>query len=133
MHPELAAALTPVLRDLDETAGIRPDVRDESWVDDPRQTSAMLFGPDGTGMGIRVRLGDPPAAQVAEVADQVQEWAVEALWSLGRSTSWPPCPEHPDRHPLAAVARAGRAVWTCPVSGAEAGPVGGVAGPRPLR
>jgi hypothetical protein len=48
------------------------------------------------------------------VADQVQEWAVEELCSVGRPTNWPQCPRHPQSHPLVAVLREGLAVWVCP-------------------
>ena len=58
------------------------------------------------------------------LADWVQEWAVEALWSLGRSATWPQCPHHPDSHPLAPVERAGRAVWVCPKLDVEVWEIG---------
>lgn len=120
MTDELAAALAPVLRDLARPDGVRLEVRD-----DPRVGHVQVFGPDGSGMGIWVELGAPAAEQVVFVADKVQEWAVEALWSLGRSATWPQCPHHPDSHPLTAVERDGRAVWVCPVLGDEIREIGG--------
>jgi hypothetical protein len=71
----LSEALTPVLRDLEQSGAPRPDV--------------------------------------ALAADQVQEWAVEALWLAGRPATWPECPEHPDAHPITAMYDH-RAVWVCP-------------------
>lgn len=84
----------------------------------------MLRRPGGSGRGIFVMTHLAVAEQVASVADQVQEWAVEDLWGRGLSTSWPGCPEHPGSHPLEAVVRADRAVWVCPRSGAVVAAVG---------
>jgi hypothetical protein len=57
---------------------------------------------------------EPLAQRIASVADQIQEWAVEARWHAGRPATWPGCPLHPDSHPLMAAVREGRAVWICP-------------------
>jgi hypothetical protein len=123
VHVELARALAPVLHDLETTGGPVPQVVDEDWQDDPRWPSAMLRGADGSGMGIRVTAGDPRPQQVAEVADQVQEWAVEELWR-NRPTNWPPCPQHPTTHPLAPEVRDGAARWCCPTDGTAVAVVG---------
>lgn len=131
MDSSLAEALTPVLRDLAATGSVRPAVRDEQWSDYPGQLTAMLFSPDGTGQGVSAMTGDPLAERIASVADQVQEWVVEELCSLGRPTNWPPCPEHPHSHPLSAVLRDGQAGWACPKSGqiiCEVGQLPGAAG-----
>ncbi len=114
MDSALAEALTPVLRDLETTGSVRPLIRDEQWSDYPGQVTAMLGSPDGTGQGVSAMAGEPWAERVAAVADQVQDWVVEELCSLGRPTNWPPCPAHPQSHPLSAVVRDGRAVWACP-------------------
>jgi hypothetical protein len=126
VHPELAAALAPILTDLGRPEGVLPEVRDEEWSDLPATASAFLYTRDGFGQGISVALGQPPHQQVAELADRVQEWAVEALWFLGRPTNWPPCPRHPRSHPLAAVESRGRAVWRCPADSIEIAAVGGL-------
>ncbi|WP_121191740.1 hypothetical protein [Motilibacter peucedani] len=115
MDPELEAALTVLLRDLSAPGGVVPDVRDVPWQPYPGTASCMLHAADGSGMGVFIELGRPTAEQVAHLADQVQEWAVEALWTLSASTSWPPCPHHPGSHPLQAEEHDGRAVWCCPV------------------
>jgi hypothetical protein len=60
---------------------------------------------------------EPLAQRIASVADQIQEWAVEARWHAGRPATWPGCPHHPDSHPLMAAVREGRAVWICPRAG----------------
>jgi hypothetical protein len=113
----LSEALEPVLRDLEHAGAVMPEVRDGHWSDFEGQRTAMLYGPDGSGSGVFVLAGEPLADRVARVADQVQEWAVEALWTAGRPATWPECPDHPDTHPLQAVVLDGRAVWTCPRTG----------------
>ncbi|MGK5678508.1 hypothetical protein [Actinoplanes sp. URMC 104] len=115
MHPELTAALAPVLRELEGPGGVRLKVVDEGWENPmPGDATAVVWDPAGMGMGIRVELGRPAGEQIAHVADQVQEWAVEALWRLERPTNWPPCPHHPSTHPLAARELDGWAYWVCP-------------------
>jgi hypothetical protein len=127
MERELAVALEPVLRDLAKPGGVLPDVRDEAWSDVPRTASAMLWAADGSGTGVSLELGKPGSTQIAALADQVQEWAVEALWSLRRPTNWPPCPHHPGSHPLAPTESDGRAVWICPADNSEVSEIGSLA------
>ncbi|MBN1093622.1 hypothetical protein JKP75_14300 [Blastococcus sp. TML/M2B] len=116
MHPELARALEPVLHDL-RAGGPQPHrIGDQDPADEEGVASAWLWSADGSGTGVSVVLGAPLPEQLAHVADQVHDWAVEELWGTAR-TSWPPCPEHPDSHPLV-VRRAGDDVtWACPRSG----------------
>ncbi|MEV4388525.1 hypothetical protein AB0J68_22880, partial [Micromonospora sp. NPDC049580] len=121
---ELAAALELILSDLETHGGVQPDLRDEPWRDDPHTASAFLYAADGSGQGVSVDLGQPTVTQLVTLAAQVQEWAIEALWSLGRATNWPPCPEHPVSHPLTAVVRTGRAIWVCPTLATEISEVG---------
>ncbi|WP_329260890.1 hypothetical protein OG223_42260 [Streptomyces sp. NBC_01478] len=64
------------------------------------------------------------AEQLASLADQVQEWAVEALWSEGAPAVRPHCPAHPDMHPPAATIVVSSAVWVCPKSGATVARIG---------
>jgi hypothetical protein len=123
MHGLLSAALAPVMADLRATGGPLPMVDDEDWVDDPEYASAMLRGPDGGGFGITVRLAAAECDRIASVADKVQEWAIEELWSRS-ATNWPPCPVHPDSHPLAALNRNGVARWVCPSDSTALAPIG---------
>lgn len=110
MDSALSEALAPVLRDLENSG-------DRQWSDVPGQMTAMLYGPDGSGQGVSAMAGEPLPDRIASVADQVQEWAVEALWHAGRPATWPECPEHPGSHPLAAQLRDHRAAWACPKTG----------------
>jgi hypothetical protein len=122
VHPSLRRALQPVLRDLRTTGGPVPEIIDEEWTDWPGDAGAYLRGPDSV-VGVRVLVHQPPAEQVAEVADQVQDWAVEALRGTA-PTNWPRCPSHPRTHPLRAEARADGPWWVCPADGTAVAVVG---------
>ena len=128
MEPVLAEALAPVLHDLAATGLTLPRFADdEGWSSLPELATAMLWASDGSGTGVRVLRSAPWPARVVEVADQVQEWAIEnVLWG-GAETSWPPCPRHPRTHPLAAAVVAGRAAWTCPADDGVVAEIGGLA------
>jgi hypothetical protein len=127
---ELAEALAPALRDLQTSGSVLPEVRDQQWDGIEGQATAYLYSPDGSGQGVFVMTGEPRSQQIASVADQVQEWAVEELCSVGRPANWPPCPRHPSSHPLSAVVQGGQAVWTCPATGREVSEIGRL-GPVP--
>lgn len=116
--PEFAAALDTVVRDLRAEGTVLPEVRVEP------QFGVYLYGPDGSGHGIQWPPAGTAADRLAKVADQVQEWAVEAQWSAGAPAVWPHCPQHPNSHPLTATVAADAAVWTCPKTGALIARVG---------
>ncbi|RBY87171.1 hypothetical protein DQ244_17760 [Blastococcus sp. TBT05-19] len=123
MHPQLALALEPVLRDLRATGGPLPRVVPSDWPGDGGVAGAMLWHSDGSGSGISVVLDRPAAEQVAHVTDVVHDWVVEELWGTA-PTNWPPCPGHPESHPLE-VRRSGDAVeWVCPADGTAVRRVG---------
>ncbi|MFC3573567.1 hypothetical protein ACFOZ0_09845 [Streptomyces yaanensis] len=108
---ELTKALSVVLRDLAAQCPVQPVVRDAE------DGGITLYAPDASGWGVYVWPDSRPGARLAEIADRVQDWAVEALWAEGASAVWPPCPAHPDTHPLTATVVEGKAVWACPRSG----------------
>ena len=126
MDSELEAALAPVLADLTIATALDPEFRD---IDLPLNEMAgtMLYLPGVGGAGVSISRGARRTDQVVSLADQVQGWTVEALWSLGRSPVWPECPEHPDSHPLRPMARSGAAIWVCPSSQDEMGTIGSLA------
>ncbi|MER6510461.1 hypothetical protein ABT158_26810 [Nonomuraea sp. NPDC001636] len=123
MDEPIPDALLPVLRDLRATCGVRPDLREETPLRGGERV-LMLFAPDGSGVGLRLGVAGGPAEQVADLADQAQEWAVEALWGQGLPAVWPECPEHPGTHPLAATVVDGVATWSCPHTRAPVAAVG---------
>jgi hypothetical protein len=125
---KLRESIDRVLPDLLATSGLTPEIRDVEWAADPPLQSAMLHSPDGTGRGISVRSDEGPAERVADLADQIQEWAVEELCAIGQPATWPECPEHPDSHPLAPVAVGGVAVWECPRSNRIVAEIGHLCG-----
>lgn len=125
MDDVLARALEPVLRDLRSTGVVAPTIEDVHWTDDPDLPSAYLWGRDGNGRGVLADRDEPEHEQVRMVADRVQEWVIEELW--GRApTNWPPCPQHPDTHPLTPVTTRSLAEWVCPTHGTAVAPVGGL-------
>ncbi|WP_187284425.1 hypothetical protein [Streptomyces sp. uw30] len=132
MDEEIPPALTVVLRDLHAQCVVRPRLEQHP------ELGLLLYAPDGSGQGVDLSMGATPEECLAGIADQVQDWAVEALWSEGESAVWPQCPAHPDAHPLTATVTDGTAMWVCPKSGTafarigrlEAGP-GGLTAPGP--
>lgn len=61
MDSALSEALAPVLRDLENSGALLPDVRDRQWSDVPGQMTAMLYGPDPEHPG-----SHPLAAQLRD-------------------------------------------------------------------
>ncbi|MEU6803105.1 hypothetical protein [Streptomyces neyagawaensis] len=116
---EFSEALAAVLRDLRAQCSVRPEVREDE--DGP---GVVVYAPEGSGWGVWAEPDGRPGVLTAEVADQVQGWAVEALWAAGESAVWPSCPAHPNTHPLEAAVEKGTAVWCCPRGGATTVPVG---------
>lgn len=127
--PRFAEALETVLRDLRAQGVVEPKIRVE-------QDYTMLYAPDGSGQGVSWPEHGPAADRLAWLADQVQEWAVEALWRQGAPAVWPHCPWHPNTHPLKATVEPDTdtqaqtetetesAVWVCPNTGATVARVG---------
>jgi hypothetical protein len=112
----LRDALDVVLAELQRTSGLRPFLEErDGWV--------MLRNQDGQGQGVQLR-GEGEPDELAQLADQVQEWAVEELWNRGRSTSWPECKFHPNSHPLEPAVVAGAAWWRCPKNAERVAAIG---------
>lgn len=71
------------------------------------------------------RVDEQSDAEVLErVADMVHDYVVEDMWSLGRRSNWPACPEHPDAHPLVVSRVDDDVAWACPRGGATRIPIG---------
>lgn len=114
--------MEPVLHDLRKAGIPSPLVEDCDWTEDSGIAAAMLRSRDGSGTRVWVARSAPAFERVAELADQVQEWAVEELW--GQGSNWPQCPQHPSSHPMQATTRNGAAVWVCPADQAVAVAIG---------
>jgi hypothetical protein len=123
VHNHLHRALAPVLHDLEATGAPVPRVEGSDWQDWPGAESALLWSADRSGAGVWVDTDRSDAEQVAMLADQAQDWVVEELARAG-STNWPPCPDHPDNHPLTAGVHHGTASWSCPTSGRVVSEIG---------
>jgi hypothetical protein len=115
LDPQLEAALVPVLRDLESTCRVALTVRDERWAEPPLIT-AMAWDPSGSGSGIHLSEGASPVEQIADLADQLRDVAIESLWFAGLPVTWPECPQHPNSHPLDPRVVSFRAVWRCPMT-----------------
>ncbi|MGH4027574.1 hypothetical protein ACQB60_01415 [Actinomycetota bacterium Odt1-20B] len=121
MNRDLAVALEVVSRDLRATCAVQPIVHEErlngeDWV--------VLYEADGSGTGVSVPEFASTVEQVVVLAEQVKDWAVEALAAQLKPAVWPECPDHPDSHPLDAGVVRGVAVWSCPRSRRAVAPVG---------
>lgn len=122
MTDRLVRMLEPILRDVATCAelalrvqdGYRPSAPPGVPVDDDW---LMVWTPDSAGTGIALRGGEDELEQLADVFDQVHEVAVEGRGNAGLSTSWPPCPAHPERRPLSVALRGTQTLWACPVDG----------------
>jgi hypothetical protein len=124
---ELADALIPVLRDLEATCPLVPRIEPDQWSNFPGQLAAMAWWPDGSGCGISVLASETTEQRIANLADQVQDTAVEGLPQFGLPAVWPACPEHPNSHPLRALTTDGVAFWVCPMTGDRVQKVGQLA------
>jgi hypothetical protein len=123
VDPLLRKAMAPALRDL-RTSGIaEPRIEDDDWADDPATASVMFWSPDGSGLGVSVNRAAPEYERVAMLADQVQDWAIEELWGKA-PTNWPPCPRHPNNHPMRVSIHDATAVWICPADEVVISPIG---------
>jgi hypothetical protein len=111
--PEVfARALAPVLADLDRQ---HPGVLRLTVEPEGSEVHAWLVNGEGWGTGLLLGDGwDTDADAVVELADKVQEAAIEALWLHTGNSTWPSCPEHPDGAPLGPVRHEGEAFWFCP-------------------
>jgi hypothetical protein len=129
VHHVLRASLDPILRDLRSTNGPVPKLSEFPVLDevddfgDLQIAGVWLGGQGGARTGITVMISADEAYRIYRVADQVQEWAIEELWPAS-STNWPPCPTHPDSHPLVAEVVGDVAVWMCPADSMPVASIG---------
>ena len=83
MDIALSEALAQVLRDLGTYGAPVPHVPDKQWSNLPGQVTAMLHDTDGTAQSVCAMAAEPLPQRIVSLSDQVQEWAVEALWRAG--------------------------------------------------
>jgi hypothetical protein len=124
----LRAAVAPLLRDLESTGRALPDIREEAHEDRGGDAvCAWIQEPgSGWGQGISVWLIYPPAEQLCELAEQLQDWAGDV--QLGREP-WPDCRDHPGAHVLRPDTGDESAVWRCPHSKRVIAAIGALCGP----
>jgi hypothetical protein len=119
----LIRALEPVLADLRVSGTPVPELGDEDWGGNPQSVTAMVHSSDGTAIGVHVSLEAAEPDRIVEVAEQVQEWAIEQLWGT-TATNWPVCPNHPNTHPMTTSVKDGVARWVCPRDGTPFAAIG---------
>jgi hypothetical protein len=121
-----------VLHDLRSTNGPVPKLSDSPPFDevddngDVQIAGVWLRGQGGAGQGVSLMVSAGEAYRIYCVADQVQQWAIDELWP-GSPTNWPPCPTHPNSHPLVAEIVGEVAVWMCPADSMPVAPIGALA------
>lgn len=128
--------LVPILRDVSACIGPAELMQDDdcgsgegageratpsSWPDGSTHWVRM---PDSSRLGVWISDEEPLREQRQRVVETVHDEIVEWLWSAGRSTAWPPCPWHPDTHPLQVEEQAGKIVWACPRTSEQVAQVG---------
>ena len=131
--------ITTRMLDMHPRRPVGPDGMGSSRSSDPADQAvcAWIQGPDRAGEGIWILLGGSPAEQVADLAEQFQNWAADRLVGTGRSPEWPLCPAHPahpaDPHRLNPEVRDDTAVWVCAGSEQVICEIGTFAGPGDRR
>jgi hypothetical protein len=113
----LSEALAPVLRDLENSGTLLPDILTEQERAFDGRVSAMFYGTGGSGMGVSAMAGEPLPENRLGRGSGPGMGDRGALGHADRPATWPECPEHLGSHPLAARLHADRAVWTCPRTG----------------
>jgi len=115
----LHETLAPLLRDIEMTGAIPLAIQEETYAGfDDDFVSVWAWHSDATGQGVFVPSERLSAERVARLAEQLQEWEIEELAAVGRSATWPECPNHPNSHPLEPmVSEENTAIWRCPRDG----------------
>lgn len=127
MSEDYVTVLESVLGDVRRTTELEPTIGLESWSNDDRLVSCMLVSKMGL-FGVAWERDAPECEQIAAVASQLQDWAIEMLWGVGE-TNWPVCPEHPTTHPMSAGVCGSTASWYCPLSGTPSTAIGSLGKP----
>ncbi|MFD4180202.1 hypothetical protein [Rhodococcus sp. NPDC058514] len=112
----LTEAFALVLRDLLVAGGWTFELHEADMEHSPETAIAHLRESGGGGAGVYVVLADPPIDRIVKATDDAQDIAIEEAWSKGAPTNWPPCPYHPNGHPLRARAIEGVPTWVCPTA-----------------
>lgn len=90
---------------------------------------AWIWMPDGSGIGLSAQIVEGSDEEafteaVAALAETVQEAVIECVSMRNGSSTWPPCPAHPDRHPLVVAVHGHAVMWDCPNTERPVAPLG---------
>lgn len=116
-----AAALEPVLRDLERAAPGLLRLSQEP-AENPRQAIAIVIY-SGVGTGLTLDLSDP-FQECVDVTKQIQDLALDDLGFALGSGGWPRCPRHSTGMPLYPVRNFTSVMWACPADGELVAKVG---------
>ncbi len=107
-------AVAPLLRDMEATGQALPDIQAEAHAGPGVGVVCdWIRGPGGTGRQITVLSPGQRGDQLADLAEQLQDWATDAE-ADPQQPRWPDCPAHPGAHRLEPEALGENAVWYCP-------------------
>lgn len=129
-----AVVLAPVMRDVTATCAVSLLVRYDQppWLGEGPMIATdptSVVGMTGLAVENDLEVIDQTVAVASQVASQVQDIAIEALWAAHRPLSWPECPHHRASHPLEPVLAGIRAVWHCPVTRVVVADIGALTAP----
>ena len=86
----------------------------EPWPGEGGLAGVWFREADGSGAVVAIRVRGRLEEEIVDLADRVQDWAVEALNAARESPVWPECPRHPDSHPVEARLIGDEPTWVCP-------------------
>lgn len=123
-------AVAPLLRDMEATGQARPDIQAEAHAGPGvGVVCAWIRDPGGTGRQITVLPPEQRGDQLADLAEQLQDWASDAQADL-QQPRWPDCPAHPGAHRLEPEATGETALWYCPQTMRVIAEIGALDSPR---
>jgi hypothetical protein len=103
-----------VMRDVDRTYPATVHRKPGTWDNKKKDTGMYISISETEFAFVRMETDGSPAEQLAALADDLADWLVEQLPSIGHPAVWPPCPQHVNTHPLEAQVINDDAVWVCP-------------------
>jgi hypothetical protein len=121
-------AVAPLLRDMEATGHVRPDIQAEAHArPGVGVVCAWIQDAGGTGRQITVLSAGQRGDQLSDLAEQLQDWAT-GTQADPRQPRWPDCPVHPG-HRLEPEAIGETAVWYCPQTNRVIAEVGALDSP----
>lgn len=122
-------AVEPLLRDMEATGQPQPDIQAEAHAGPGvGVVCAWIRDLGSTGRQITVLSPGQRGDQLADLAEQLQDWATNAQ-ADPQQPRWPDCRAHPGEHRLDPQALGETAVWSCPQTGRVIAEIGALGSP----